>query len=204
VALNELELKELEKATEKPFELPHEWVLVKDENGEVVDEEPKFRIENLEQASWVFRKISVLKKRQEEIRELAEKEIERIRNWQEAETNKYQRSIEFFESLLQEYIFKERQKDPKFKTVSTPYGKATLRKMPPKWNYDDEKLLTFLKQSGKQQFIRVKEEVNKAELKKVVKVVGDVAVDENGEVIEGITIEEQPEKLIVEVEGGEK
>jgi phage host-nuclease inhibitor protein Gam len=159
----------------------------------------RFRITNLEQANWALRKIRAFKKQMEENEKLAKAEIERIQEWLQKENEKAQRSIQFFEYLIGEYLAEQRKKDSKFR-LSTPYGKATFRKQQPKWIYDDEKLLAFLKQSGKHQFIRIKEEVNKADLKKAVKVVGNVVVDENGEVIEGITIEEQPEKLIIEID----
>jgi len=159
----------------------------------------RFRITNFEQANWALRKIRAFKKQMEENEQLAKAEIQRIQEWLQKENEKAQKSIQFFEYLIGEYLTEERKKDPKFR-LSTPYGKATFRKQQPKWIYDDEKLLAFLKQSGRHQFIRVKEEVNKADLKKAVKVAGNVVVDENGEVIEGIKVEEQPEKLVVEVD----
>jgi len=181
--LNELELLEIREA----------------ENfmHQEIDEE-RFKITNLEQANWAFRKIAAFKKKQKENENLAKAEIERITNWLKNENEKIQRSIEFFEMLIAEYLTTERQKDPKFK-LSTPYGKATFRKQQPKWNYDDIALLNWLKQNNMQEYIRIKEEVNKAELKKVLKVEGNKAITEDGVVVEGITIEEQPEKLVIEV-----
>lgn len=159
----------------------------------------RFRITNLEQANWALRKIRAFKKQMEENEQLAKAEIERIQEWLQKENEKAQRSIQFFEYLLGEYLAEERKKDPKFR-LSTPYGKATFRKQQPKWIYDDEILLRWLKQNNMQSYIRIKEEVNKADLKKVLKVAGDKAVTEDGEIVEGITIQEQPEKLVVEVD----
>ncbi|WDU84234.1 host-nuclease inhibitor Gam family protein [Caloramator sp. Dgby_cultured_2] len=159
----------------------------------------KFIIGDLEQANWALRKIAVYKKKQQENEKLAEAEIKRIQNWLERENRQLENSIKFFEGLLEEYARKQKEKDAKFK-LSTPYGKLTFRKQQPKWNYDEETLLKYLKQSGKTEFIRIKEEVNKSELKKKLKIVGEFVVDENGEIIEGITIEEQPEKVVIETE----
>lgn len=185
--LNELEQLELQEAENFMYQEI-------DEN----EDKSRFKVSNLEQANWVFRKIRAFKKQIEENEKLAKVEIERIQNWLKKENEKAQRSIEFFEYLLGEYVEKERKKDAKFK-LSTPYGKATFRKQQPKWNYDDMVLLNWLKQNNMQEYIRIKEEVNKAELKKVLKVESNKAITNDGVVVEGITIEEQPEKLVIEV-----
>lgn len=166
---------------------------------ELLKGEEKFEVKNIDQANWCLRKISVLKRKETEITELRDKEIQRIENWYKKETEQIENSIKFFETLLEEFARTVRETNPKFK-LSTPYGKVAFRKQQPKWNYDEEKLLTFLKQSKKTEFIRIKEEINKSELKKKLKVAGELVVDENGEIIEGITIEEQPDKVVIDVE----
>ncbi|WP_027309316.1 host-nuclease inhibitor Gam family protein [Caloramator sp. ALD01] len=166
---------------------------------EQLEGKEQFKVTNIDQANWCLRKISALKKKQIENEQLAKAEIERIEKWLKKENEQLENSIKFFEVLLEEYAKEQREKDAKFK-LSTPYGKLSFRKQQPKWNYDEETVLKFLKASGKTEFIRVKEEINKAELKKKFKVVGELVVDENGEIIEGITIEEQPEKVVIDVE----
>ncbi|MBZ4662806.1 MAG: hypothetical protein JG776_488 [Caloramator sp.] len=166
---------------------------------EQLEGKEQFKVTNIDQANWCLRKIAALKKKQKENEELAKAEIERIQKWLDKENKQLDDSLKFFEGLLEEYAIVQRQKDSKFK-LSTPYGKVGFRKQQPKWNYDDEKLLNFLKQAGKTEFVRIKEEVNKSELKKKLKIAGNLVVDENGEIIEGITIEEQPEKVVIDVE----
>ena len=162
-------------------------------------EQSRFKVDSLEAANWCFRKLAVLEKQQSEIDALAQKEIERIQNWQQSEKKKIDFSKQFFECLLEEYFRSEREKNPKFK-LSTPYGKVSSRKQQPKWTYDDEKLLNYLESAGLKDFIRIKKEVDKAALKKAVEVVNGQAVTEDGEIIDGITIEEQPEKIIIKPE----
>ncbi|MCX7951038.1 MAG: host-nuclease inhibitor Gam family protein, partial [Clostridiales bacterium] len=163
------------------------------------EEKEQFKVKDIDQANWCLRKISALKKQETELTELRNKEIQRIENWHKKEIEKTENSIKFFEGLLEAYARSERETNPKFK-LSTPYGKVAFRKQQPKWNYDDETLLKFLKQAGKTEFIRIKEEVNKTELKKKLKVAGELVVDDNGEIIEGITVEEQPDKVVIDVE----
>lgn len=162
-------------------------------------EKQRFKVDSLESANWCLRKLAALEKQQSEIDALAQKEIERIQNWQQSEKEKIDFSKRFFECLLEEYFRSEREKNPKFK-LSTPYGKVSSRKQQPKWTYDDEKLLNSLESAGLKDFIRIKKEVDKAALKKAVEVVNGQAVTEDGEILEGIKVEEQPEKIVIKVE----
>ena len=169
------------------------------EIDEIIDggtqEKERFKIENLEAANWAFRKLAAIERKKKEIQELANKEIERIKAWQEQEERGLDNSKEFFEGLLTEYFAREREKDPKFK-ISTPYGKVSARKQQPKWNYDEDKLVKWLKENN-QDLIRIKYEPDKNEIKKTYKIVGTNVVTEDGEIVEGITVEERPEKVTI-------
>lgn len=168
--------------------------------GEMEEDEAKerFKITNLESANWALRKLAAINAKEKEINDLKEKEISRIENWAQDELKKLAESKQFFEGLLTEYFMRERKKDPKFK-ISTPYGKVTARKQLPKWHYDEDKLIKWLLQNDKD-LLRVKYEPDKNEIKKKYKVVGPVVVSEDGEIVEGITIEERPEAINIKVE----
>jgi len=73
-------------------------------------EQSRFKVDSLEAANWCFRKLAVLEKQQSEIDALAQKEIERIQNWQQSEKKKIDFSKRFFECLLEEYFRSEREK----------------------------------------------------------------------------------------------
>lgn len=164
---------------------------------ETSETQERFRIENLEAANWAFRKLAAIERKRKEIQELANKEIERIKAWQEKEERSLDNSKEYFEGLLTEYFAREREKDPKFK-ISTPYGKVSARKQQPKWHYDEDKLVKWLKENN-QNLLRVKYEPDKDKIKKTYKIVGTNVVTEDGEIVEGITIEERLEKVIIKV-----
>lgn len=167
--------------------------------NEEVQEYTGFRIENLEAANWALRKISALQKKQVEIDQLAQAEISRIQEWQKSEEEKNKYSIQFFEGLLTDYFVRQREQDPKFK-ISTPYGKVAARKQQPKWEYTDEKkAIECLKSAGLEELVRIKEELDKAALKKTVLVTEGKAITGDGEVIEGITILDLPEKIDIKV-----
>lgn len=166
--------------------------------GETEEEQKeRFKISDIDGANWVFRKLRAITEKGNEIKELANKEIERIKNWEEAELKNLEYSTEFFEGLLIEYFVRQKEMDPKFK-ISTPYGKVSSRKSQPKWNYEDDKVLEWLKENDKE-LIRIKEEINKAELKKKYQVMNGQVVTEDGEIVEGITVTEQPDSISIKV-----
>lgn len=160
----------------------------------------RFQVDNLGSATWAMRMIRAAKEKQAEIQAVADDEMARIVDWFKRENKKHDQTIEFFTGLLQEYHFSEIAKDPKKKTITTPHGNLQMRKSQPKWIYDEERLLPWLKQNGYAGYIRVKEEPNKAELKKVLRVADDHAFDENGQPVDGITVIEQPDSFGVMIE----
>lgn len=188
--MNELILEELREAEKLQFDIFM---------GETTEEEAKkrFRIESTEQANWAFRKLRAINVKSNEIKELAAAERQRIDEWEKKELSVLENSTEFFEGLLAEYFVKQRELDPKFK-LSTPYGRVSSRKQQPKWNYEDEKVLNWLKENDTE-LIKIKEEINKVELKKKYQIVGNTVVTEDGEIVEGITVEEVPDSINIKV-----
>ena len=160
----------------------------------LVEEREDFKIENLEGATWAFRKLRAIESKEVEIKAVAEEEINRVNSWKEKELDQYAKDKEYFNYLLEEYYRAEKAKDKKFK-LSTPYGKVTARKSK-KWIYEDEEnLLEYLK-GNEPSCIRVKEEINKTEVKKLFK---DGVNQETGEILPFVRIEEE-ESISVKVE----
>lgn len=171
--------------------------LLEIEEIEKEGEKERFKITNLESANWAFRKLKAIAEKEREIDELVEKEIERIKSWASKDKEQLDNSRKFFESLLEEYYREQREVDPKFR-ISTPYGRVSSRRQQPKWNYNDRELLDWLKEN-QPELIRVKEEPNKVEIRKAFKVAGENVVTEDGEIVEGITIEEREPKVTIKV-----
>ena len=188
--MNELILEELKEAEKLQFDIFM---------GETTEEDAKekLKIKSTEQANWAFRKLRAINTKAREIKDIGAAEKARIEEWEKKELAILENSTEFFEGLLVEYLIRQKEVDPKFK-ISTPYGKVSSRKQQPKWNYEDEKVLEWLK-ANDTELIRIKEEVNKAELKKKYKVVGNEVVTKDGEIVEGITIEERPDSINIKV-----
>lgn len=163
----------------------------------------RFKIENLDSLNWAFRKLSALQAQKREIQQLAQAEMDRIHEWEEAELKSIQNSYDFFTSLITEYHSTILAEDPKKKTIATPYGKAKSRlskETPDKVNED--LMLEHIKSSGMDEYI--KESVKWGDFKKSLNIAEidgkKVAVDENGQVVEGVTIKPESVTFSVEVE----
>ena len=167
-------------------------ILLENDLNEVKDQ---FEITNLQGATWCFRKLRAIEDKVEEVKSVAAMEIDRITEWLARETKSLEEDKAYFEGLLNADYVKERAKDKKFK-LSTPYGKVTARKTK-KWTYDDEVVKAYVKEENLP-FIRIKEELDKAAIKKAFK---DGVNTETGEYIPGITIEEI-DSITIKVEGG--
>lgn len=153
-----------------------------------------FKIENLEGATWAFRKLRAINSKAIEIKALVDAERLRINAWEEQQLKQFESDTEYFESLISAYFVEERAKDKKFK-LSTPYGKISTRKVS-KWIYENEEALKKYVKENDIDAIRIKEELDKTSLKKICK---DGINQETGEFIPFVRIEES-ETITVKAE----
>lgn len=167
-----------------------------DESSIIKDDDQGWKIDCLESADWAFRKIGALKKANAEYKQLADRERERISEWEAKETQSNQDSIDFFEHKLADYLYELRKTDKKAK-IKTPHGTVSTRKQPDSWEYKND-AVDKLKELGLGEFITVKESVNKAELKKSVTVLENGSVvSSDGEIIEVVKVIPQGEKVVI-------
>lgn len=160
-----------------------------------------FKIEDKEQAAWALRKIKAFKTQIEETNNLADLEMQRIKRWQESENKSADDSIAYFEGLLLEYMVKEREKDPKTKSVKLPYGTMRFKKQQPEYIRDEPKLIDWAKASERQDLVKVKESFDWSSLKKGIAVVaGNVVDKDTGEVIEHVKVVEREDEFEVVVD----
>lgn len=159
-----------------------------EEEQEEKQERERFKVTDLQSAEWVLKKLKYIKSQYEEQQAYIKSEKDNIKTYEEKIEAKYQDDKAFFESLLQEYVDARVEEDPKFK-LKTMSGTASYGKDKQDWIYDEEALLKDLKDKNLNDFIKVSEKVNKVDLKKALTIAGDVVVDANGEVIDGIKIE---------------
>ena len=168
---------------------------------EIQAHETNFEIMDINSLNWAFRKLTALKSKEKEIKQLANVERDRIAEWEKGELSSITNSTSFFESLITLYHAKQLAEDPKAKTISTPYGKSKTRKSketPEKVNED--LILQYVIENEMDEFI--KNSVKWADLKKSLKIVEisgeQVVVDENGQLVPGVIV--KPESISYSVE----
>lgn len=165
------------------------------------EERQSFKVDSLESANWVMRKLVALESKRKEVNGLADVEAYRIEAYRKTELDKLQRDEDYFRELLGVYANEQREKDPKFKSIKTPYGSVSFKKQQPKWNYNDQDLVTWLNERGYDQLIRVKWEPNKTDIKKAFTVnESGVVIDANGEPVEGIYVEYRGDEVVIKPE----
>ena len=143
-----------------------------------------FVINDLQGATWAFRKLRAIEEKEKEITAIAIEEKLRIDEWLSNESKSLNDDKTYFEGLLSAYYIEERAKDKKFK-LSTPYGKVTSSKRT-KYIYEDEQAIIDYCNMNEIDVIRVKEEWDKAAFKNLCK---DGVNQSTGEVVPGVRVE---------------
>lgn len=146
--------------------------------------EERFIIDDLGKASWAFRKLAAVEAKENEIKQVALDEIERIKVWQQDELKHYSGDRDWLEFLLKEYFTNQIKLDDKFR-CKTAYGSISQVKQQPAYKYDDDLIVEALKSTSKADL--VKEEtistVNKNDLKKELEIIENIYLID-GEIME--------------------
>lgn len=125
----------------------------------MVEKKEEFKITNLEGATWAFKKLKAIDEKEAEIKEVAAKEIETVKQWEQKELDQYERDRDYFNFLLNSYYREQRRINKKFK-LSTPWGKVTSRKTQQIFIKDEAQALKHFEESDIKA-IRVKKELDK-------------------------------------------
>lgn len=166
---------------------------------EAEDQAQAFVIDDDKKASWALKKYKLLEIEEDRKAKLVKDEIDRLKLWLENEQGKIDKKKAGLEQMLGAYLMDLRKADPKAK-VDTPYGTVSTRKNPDKWTYEDQAVIKFLHEAEMDEFIRVKEEIDKTPLKKALRVLDGKAYTEAGEEVKGISVESNGEKIVIKAE----
>ncbi|MFJ6263210.1 host-nuclease inhibitor Gam family protein [Rhodococcus erythropolis] len=171
------------------------------EVDQLQDAEQQFEVTDINGLNWAFRKISALKAKEKEITTLANVERDRITQWEQSELKPIHNDISFFKTHIRRYHMEQLEADPKQKTISTPYGKSKTRKSSEAPEQKDkEQVLQYAIENQLDDCLKT--EVKWADFKKKLKIVeisGEkVIVDEDGQIVPGVTI--KPESISYSVE----
>lgn len=154
-------------------------------------ENERFAITNDEQANFFLRRLQEIRSEKDKIDITCNNEIERfttkVNNFRAKEMLSLENTENYFCTLLEAYAKKQLEGSKK-KSLKLPFGTMSFKKGQRKVIYDDEALTKFIKQNNLNQFIRTKEEINKADLKKALEFnEQDGTASLDGQVVIGIT-----------------
>ncbi|MDU2063748.1 MAG: host-nuclease inhibitor Gam family protein [Sporomusaceae bacterium] len=162
----------------------------------------KFVIDTDEKANWAIRKIQDLQKKNQNIDELADTEINKISTWRDKEKENNESSISFFLEKLRPYAVLHLT--GKSKTVSFPAGKISFRSADPKFyiggqevNGKNELLIGYVRQTCPD-LIKTEEKADWTAFKETLAVTSQgKVISGDGEILDFIVAIEQPDKMTV-------
>jgi hypothetical protein len=159
-----------------------------------------FRIDNDEKAEWALAKIREEQAEAMRIMNVCKSMILHYEQQMKKAEENLEKKTAYLRSQLEQYFDSVEKRRTKTQEVYKLPSGTLKRKYPgPQFKRDDEKLISWLKARQMNEYIKVKESPDWANLKKVAQVAGDKIVDENGEVVEGITVVDRPPVFEVEV-----
>ena len=192
---DELFMDELEQ-----FMLKAEVEELKVKLAEDVEEDGTLLVKNNSDADFYLRQINKLKEQKEEINKFVDQELERqmrlYQQYREDRMRPLDNQIAFYEEALRTFAMNEYAETNK-KTIKLPNGTLSIRKQPPKYIYNDEEVLSFLKENNLNDYIRVKEEVNKKDLKKATQINNNNQMMIAGKEVPGVVVVPQYDKFEV-------
>jgi phage host-nuclease inhibitor protein Gam len=153
-------------------------------------EDTNFAVNNDDEALWAIRRLAVAQRRIDEVKRLAQIELDRINLWVSDKSRSSEHEIEYFERVLGEYLIRVRDNElDGRKKLDFPDGSISSRVSPPKVSVEDaEAFLAWADANGHEEWVRVKREADVATIKKVVDFSGDSVIDPvTGEVIAGLS-----------------
>ena len=192
---DELFMDELEQ-----FMLAAEIEELKVKLAEDIEEDGTLLVKNNSDADFYLRQINKLKEQKEEINKFVDQELERqmrlYQQYREDRMRPLDNQIAFYEEALRTFAMNEYAETNR-KTIKLPNGTLSIRKQPPKYIYSDEEVLSFLKENNLNDYIRVKEEVNKKDLKKAAKITNNNQMMIDGKEVPGVVVVPQDDKFEV-------
>lgn len=164
------------------------------------EEKDTFVIDNDNKAEWALTVIKAEKADRDRLISVCEQKIQEYQEKIEQFKKQYESRTSYLISCLNQYFQTVPHKTTKTQeTYKLPSGTLKLKLPGVEYQRDDTKLVEWLKSSGLNDFIQIKESPKWAELKKTVTVNGDKVLTEDGEIVEGVTVVEKPAVFEVEI-----
>lgn len=160
-----------------------------------------FRIADDDVADWAVQKIAEKKAEYDRLKELADREIARITEKVEQAKRRYEADSSLLTNCLLNYFMTV----PHRKTKTTEkyqllHGTLTMKLGGTDFRRDDAKLVAWLKENGREDLVKIKEEPAWGDLKKQIEAVGSsVIIKDTGEILEGIEATQAPDTFKIDL-----
>jgi phage host-nuclease inhibitor protein Gam len=169
-----------------------------EEQGLGIQQEEGFQIDSMDQANYFARKLREVRAEKSEAEAAAKQQIEaykeRVDRWLSSIVSPIEYEEERILALLENFAETKLSGSSK-RSLKLIEGTLQFRKQQPKYDYNDEVLLDHA-QAVLPSYVKTKPSVDKAELKKALKVKSGKAYI-GDKVVPGITITELPDKFDV-------
>lgn len=171
-----------------------------DEFEMVDNQKERYQITTPDQAEWALKKLRKIAEKEQEVHQLVDAELFKLENFRKSEIERLANEKTFFEGLLFEYHTPKYEDDPKGnKTLRFPSGSITFKKQQPNFVRAEDDLLDWVK-AHRPELVKVKESVDWANLKKDCQITVDgQLVTADGEIVEGVVVEQRPDKFEVKL-----
>lgn len=141
-------------------------------------------------AAWAIKKLRGIREHIAMNESIAQEEIARINEWLKGVNKTLTDSAGFFEINLKNYALEQRR-DADRKSIKLPHGTLQTTAGQTKWTIDNEVFIAWAKINAPD-LVKIEESPKLGEAKKVFNAANGVAVTQEGEIVAGVTTEDQP------------
>jgi len=162
--------------------------------------EQGFTIDTDGKAEWALTKIKEEEAETQRLVNICKEKIEEYEMKIQVYQGQHENKIAYFKGLLNGYFNSVPHKATKTQeSYSLPSGKLRLKYPTPKFDIDEEVLADYLADNGFDDYLKVIPRPQWGTFKKTVEVVGDKVVDENGQIVQGVTVTMTQPEFEVEI-----
>lgn len=200
-------------AMPKPDELEDAVVRNLDALDVPQEDDGRWTITDEGSADWALRKLSKIRGQIAMVEVQADRQLgaileaiapylEPIKAWREEQVERFAKEAKHWEGVLVEYHRSVLAEDDNAISIKLAHGTLSSRKQPDKWDFDDDAVIAWAADHAPE-FVRVKQEVDKALIKRTVVagLNGEVAMPADETNVPGISVTVGERRFEVSTEG---
>lgn len=200
-------------AMPKPDELEDAVVRNLDALDVPQEDDGRWTITDEGSADWALRKLSKIRGQIAMVEVQADRQLgaileaiapylEPIKAWREEQVERFAKEAKHWEGVLVEYHRSVLAEDDNAISIKLAHGTLSSRKQPDKWDFDDDAVIAWAADHAPE-FVRVKQEVDKALIKRTVVagLNGEVAMPADETYVPGISVTVGERRFEVSTEG---